>query len=167
MFDLSDVFQFIIDRLDYRPFAEQYPVIHWPQPVSHVAFQFGNQLYAVNEQFIEKIPADVAFVADKFAIDELHERLHFQRFTVIDISGSDYEIQYFALVIADQMQLEAVEPTQRAFAALGYAFENLVHMYALIATYTQQGAVHETDACTFAWQTLLDEDNKPDDHGFL
>jgi hypothetical protein len=62
------------------------------------------------------------------------------------------------------MQLEAVKPSQRAFASLCQAFENLVHVDALVPAHTQQGAVHETDAGAFAKQTFLYEDDKLYDH---
>ena len=40
------------------------------------------------------------------------------------------------------MQLESVEPSQRALATLCYAIEYLVRMYALVATYSQRGAAN-------------------------
>ena len=64
------------------------------------------------------------------------------------------------------MQHEAVKPSQRAFAALCQAFENLVHVDALVPAHTQQGAVHETDAGAFAKQTFLYEDDKLHRYGF-
>ena len=67
------------------------------------------------------------------------------RLTVIDISWGNYEIQYFALVVAYQLQLDTVEPIQRAFIALYQALENLVHVDALVTAHTQHGAVRETD----------------------
>jgi len=79
-----------------------------------------NQLYVVNEELTEKILADISFVAHKFAADELYERFYFQWFTVIDISRCDHEIQNLALVVADQMQLEAVKPPAEAYAARLY-----------------------------------------------
>lgn len=160
MFNLGDIFQLVIDSFDYRSFAEQYPVIHRPDSTFHVAFKPGYQLYAVNEEFTEQVFADIALVSDKLAIDEFYERLYFQRLTVIDITRCDHEVKYLTSVIADQMQLEAVKPSQRAFAALCQAFENLVHVDALVPAHTQQGAVHETDAVAFAKQTFLYEDDK-------
>ena len=41
------------------------------------------------------------------------------------------------------MQLEAKEPTHRAFSSLIYAFENLVNMYSLVFADTQWCAVNE------------------------
>ena len=41
------------------------------------------------------------------------------------------------------MQLEAKEPTHRAFSSLSYAFENLMNMYSLVFADTQWCAVNE------------------------
>jgi len=55
------------------------------------------------------------------------------------------------------MKLETEEPTRRAVAPLGYTFEYLVDMNALVPANAQRGAVHKTDAGTFASKNLLDE----------
>lgn len=112
MFNLGDVFQLVIDCLDYGSLAKQYSVIDGSQSSFHIVFQFGNQLYSINEQLAEQIFADVALVSDEFAINEFYERLYFQGFTVIDIAWRYHEVQYLTLVIANQMQLKAVEPSQ-------------------------------------------------------
>ena len=95
MFNLGDIFQLVIDSFDYRSFAEQYPVIHRPDSTFHVAFKPGYQLYAVNEEFTEQVFADVSLVSDEFAID---------------ITRCYHEVQNLSFVIANQMQLKAVEP---------------------------------------------------------
>ena len=111
MFNLGDIFQLVIDSFDYRSFAEQYPVIHRPDSTFHAAFKPGYQLYAVNKEFTEQVFADVSLVSDEFAIYELYERLYFQGFTVIDITRCYHEVQNLSFVIANQMQLKAVEPS--------------------------------------------------------
>jgi hypothetical protein len=55
------------------------------------------------------------------------------------------------------MKFETEEPTHRALPPLGYAFEYLVNMNALVPANAQRGAVHKTDAGTFAKKNLLDE----------
>jgi len=55
------------------------------------------------------------------------------------------------------MQLEAKEPTHRAFSSLSYASENLVNMYSLVFTDTQWCAINEAYASAFAQQDLLDK----------
>ena len=55
------------------------------------------------------------------------------------------------------MQLEAKEPTHRAFPSLSYAFENLMNMYSLVFADTQWCAVNEAYARAFAQEDLLDK----------
>ena len=58
------------------------------------------------------------------------------------------------------MQLEAKEPTHRAFSSLSYAFENLMNMYSLVFADTQWCAVNEAYTRAFAQQDLLDKQVK-------
>ena len=76
---------------------------------------------------------------------------------VINISQSYHKVEKFSFLIANQMQLEAKEPTHRAFPSLGYAFENFVNMYSLVFADTQWCAVDEAYPRTFAQQDLLDK----------
>ena len=91
MLHLSDVFQFIIHRLYNGSLAEKQPVWNAHQRSSHIAFQFGDELYAIHEQPLEEIPSDIAFVRDQFAIDEPDEFLVFQRFPVIHVTWEMFQ----------------------------------------------------------------------------
>ncbi len=144
MFNLGDVLELIVDCLDNCAFTQQNPVIRRSESAFHTVLQFGYQLYTINEEPVEKVLTDVSFVTYKFTMNEFHERFHFQRFSVINISGCDHEIQYLALVVADQMQLEAVKPAEGTFATLRYFLEHLVLMYALVSADTEQCNVHKT-----------------------
>lgn len=77
MLNLCDVLKFIIDGLDNVPFTQQNPVIHRSETAVHVVFQLGYQLYAINEELVEKVLADIAFIAHKFTIDKLHDSSYF------------------------------------------------------------------------------------------
>jgi len=81
----------------------------------------------------------------------------FQRLTVINISWRYHKVEKFSFLFANQMQLEAKEPTHRAFSSLNYASENLVNMYSLVFTNTQWCAINEAYASAFAQQDLLDK----------
>ena len=76
---------------------------------------------------------------------------------VINISWRYHKVEKFSFLIANQMQLEAKEPTHRAFSSLSYAFENLMNMYSLVFADTQWCAVNEACARAFAQQDLLDK----------
>ena len=58
------------------------------------------------------------------------------------------------------MQLEAIEPSHRAFASLGDAPEGLVLEYSLVLAHSQRGAVDETYAGAFAHQHTLYKDGQ-------
>ena len=58
--------------------------------------------------------------------------LHQRQVAVIDVAGREHDGNKIALVIDDQMQLEAVEPPHRCFAALGDASERLVSVNASV-----------------------------------
>ena len=91
MLYLRDVFQFIIHRLYNASLAEKQSVWNAHQRTSHIAFQFGDELYAIHEQPLEEIPSDIAFVRDQFAIDEPDEFLVFQRFPVIHVTWEMFQ----------------------------------------------------------------------------
>ena len=55
------------------------------------------------------------------------------------------------------MQLEAKEPTHRAFSSLSYAFENLVNMYSPVFADMQWCTVNKAYARAFAQENLLDK----------
>lgn len=167
MFNLGDVFQLVVDCLDYRSLAKQYSVIHRPDAAFHVVLQLGDQLYSVNEKFDEQVFTYIPLIPDKFAIDKFNKRLHFQRFPIIDITRRNHEVQYFPSVVAYKMQLESIEPPQRTFSSCCYALEYLVHVDALVTAHSQQGAVHEADACAFTQKTFLYKDDKLQDYRFL
>lgn len=167
MFYLGDVFEFVVDCLDNGSFSQKYSVIHRSNAAFHVVFQLGYHLDSVNEQLTEQVFAYIPLVSDELAVYELDKRPHLQRLPVVNISRSDHEVEYLALVVAYQVQLESVEPAQRAFATLRYSFEHLVHVYPLVAAHTQQGAVNKTYACAFSQQTFLYEDDKLHHNGLL
>ena len=52
--NLCDVFQLIVDCLDNGSLPQQDSVVHWPKTAFHIVFEFCDQLYPVNEQFVEQ-----------------------------------------------------------------------------------------------------------------
>ena len=66
----------------------------------------------------------------------------------------------FPLFVTNQMQLEAKEPSHGTLASLRNAPEHLVDMYPLVPAHSKGSAVHETYACTFPKQYLLDEQSQ-------
>ena len=106
----------------------------------------------------------IALVTDQFAIDFFHEVFDLQRFPVVDIRRGDHEAQHFALLVDDEMHLEAEEPSHGALAPHGDAPEHLVPMDALVAADSHRSGVDEVDTRTLAQQHLLDEDQQRQGH---
>ena len=93
-------------------------------------------MYSVNEQSFKQVLADISLVTDQLSIDRLHKRLVFKRFTVVDITRGNHEVQEFSTLVAYQVQLESEEPAHRTFASLRYASECLMDMDSLVLAYT-------------------------------
>ena len=90
-----------------------------------------------------------------------------KRFAVVNVSRGNHEVKQFALLIADQVQLESEELAHGALASLRNTLECLVYMDALVLADPQRRAVNEADACTLTQQHLLDEQGKRDGYLFL
>ena len=71
-----------------------------------------HQVYreAGHKEFGEEVLADISLVSDQFAENLFDEGFVTQGLAVIDIARREHEIQEVALLVADEMQLEAVEP---------------------------------------------------------
>ena len=186
MFNLCNVLQLVIYCFYDGTFPKQQFVRHAHQSTFHVVLKFGDKLYAVHEQALEKVGinptisrhgiaqaslalliwlnemvlADIAFVGDQLPVYEFNEGLVFQRFPVINISRGYHEVEQLTLFVTNQMQLEAKEPSHETLASLCNALEHLVDMYPLVPAYPKGSAVHETYACTFPKQYLLDEQSQ-------
>ena len=83
------------------------------QRVLHVVLHFGCQLYAVEEKILKKSLSDMTLVRTEPALYVLQERFLSQRFTVVHIARREHEVEDFSLVVDDQVQLEAEEPSHR------------------------------------------------------
>ena len=157
MFHLCNILQLVIYRFYYCSFPKQQLVRHAHQGTFHVVFKFGDKLYAIHEQALEKVLADIPFISDQLAIYEFYEGFVFQWFPVIHISGVIIKFSNSPPLVTYQMQLEAKEPPHGALASLRNALEHLVDMYPLVPAYSKGSAVHETYTSTFSEQHLLDE----------
>ena len=116
MLDLANVLQLLIDGLDDRPLPEQQLVMQTHQRVLHVPLEPGDQVYAVHEESLEEILADVSPIGEQLAKQLFREAFVFQRSAVVDIARGQLPLHDLALVVDDQVQLESVEPAHRALA---------------------------------------------------
>ena len=67
MFHLCNILQLVIYRFYYCSFPKQQLVRHAHQGTFHVVFKFGDKLYAIHEQALEKVLADIPFVSDQLS----------------------------------------------------------------------------------------------------
>lgn len=109
MFHLCNVLEFIVDGFYDCPLSQQNPVRDFHDCDFHVASEFCYKLYPVHEQPLKKMLADISPVPDEFPVYKIHKSLVFQWLAVINITGSYHEVQQFALLIANQVQLETKE----------------------------------------------------------
>ena len=162
--DLRDVLQLVVDCLYQGPLAQENFVRDSHKLSLHVALQLCYQLDAVHEKSGEEVLADVPFVTDQLAEDPLDEGSVPERLSVIDIARCEHEVQNLAPLVADQMQLEAVEPAHRTLSTLGEPLEDLVEADALVTAHAQCGAVHEADTRAGSHTAPLHEQYERDDH---
>ena len=167
MLHLCDVLQFVIYGFNNSPLPEKKLVGDTHQRTSHVAFQFCDKLYAIDKEPLEEILSDIAFVTDELSVNEFNKSLVLKRFAVIYVTWSYHEIQNLALLVANQVQFEAKEPSHGTFASLRNALEYFVDMYPLVPAHPQRSAVDKAYACTLAQQYLLYKQGQGDGNLFF
>lgn len=111
MFHLCDVFEFVVHGISNGSLSQQHLVRDTHHGTLHVALQLCDEQYAINEKLMEEVLADVSFVCNEFVEDLLDETFVLQRLPVINIPRCHHEVQKFALLIADKVQLEIEEPS--------------------------------------------------------
>ena len=113
---------------------------------------------------LEEPLADISLVADQLAVYLSQEALVLKRFPVIRVARRYTEVEQFPLLVADNMQLEAEEPSHGALPSGGNSPEHLMHVDALVLADAQRSTVHETDAGTLPAKHLLYKECKWECH---
>jgi len=143
---LTDILQFIVYRLYHRPLAEHNLVGEAHQAVFHVAPHAGDQVDAVDKEYLGELLGDVALVGEALAEDGPEETLAAERLPVIHVGLCDGKAEDLPPVVDEDVELEAVEPAHGGLAHLGDAPEHPVSFDALVITDPDGGGVHERDA---------------------
>ena len=164
---LSDVLQLVVDGLYDGPLSQQDLVFRAHEHVPHVVAHACDELYAVDEQQLEKGPADISPISAEFALDVLQIAPVPQRLAVVGVARGNHEVEYLAAVVDDQVQLETVEPAHGGPALLRKAGESAVGVHALDVAYPQCRGVGEAYAGTLAQEHVLDEQAQADGHFLL
>ena len=105
-------------------FLRIYFITQQHQRVLHVLFDFSNQMYPIHKELFKQVLWNISSVAEYFSEDIFVKYPAFQRRPVIDMSLSEYKIQYFAFIV-DDMQFESIEPTDSAFPLVAIALNVL------------------------------------------
>ena len=151
--DLRNVLELINDGLDNGSLAQQELVIQEHQAVFHILAQLGDQVH------IEQVPqllhqglGDIAPIAKQFAPQALGQERHW--LPVIHIAWGEVTGQQFALIVDNQVQLEAIKPAHGSLAPGGQASKHLVGRNAAVMTNGQRSGIDERNAATGAIQTV-------------
>jgi hypothetical protein len=116
MFNLADVFQFIVNCFNNRAFPEKYFIPDAHQAIFHIAFDTGNQVQSILKKQFAQGCRNIAFVTIELAEQFFTQGLNDRPLPVVHMGGSNAEIEQFAFVIDHQMEFESVKPSHRAFA---------------------------------------------------
>jgi hypothetical protein len=109
MLNLRDVLELVIDSFNDGSLSEHELVGNRHQPVLHVLSNGCNNLQSLNKEFIEQSLRYVTFVCEELTKQPIcHDRY---RFSVIFIAWGQVETKDLSLIVDDQMELEAIEPT--------------------------------------------------------
>ena len=119
MFNVADVFEFVVDGFNERPFPQQDFVVQVHERVLHVLLEFGHKVYVVNEETFKKLLAYVASIGKNLAEKPLRKVPVLQWLTVVHVPGREHPLYYLATVVYHYMQLEPVEPSHRTLALGG------------------------------------------------
>ena len=121
-------------------------------------------MYVVHKEAFEEVLTDIAPIGEELPEEALRELLVFQWFPIVTIAWGELPLYDFALVVDDQMQFEAIEPSHRTFPFLSPSGHGLVHMHPLDMTGHQRRGVYDGDARTLAQGARMEEQQKVETH---
>lgn len=111
----------------------------------HLFTQLGDEVQAVShQQVLGQRLGKITFVAKEFAHEAFRQLGN--RMSIIDIAGRQAKGYQLALVIDNQVELEAVKPANRGFATSGSSGKDAVLVDAGVVTDGKGSGVDETDA---------------------
>src|SRR5512142_3199431 len=122
----------IKDGFDDKALAQHDLVSHGHKVVSHVPSDARNEVQAALPECLEQVSTDIAFVGVEFASQVPGHRI--QHGAVGGVTGGDLHGHNLALMVDDEVQLEAEKPPHAGLAARGQAIEDLVTANAAIVT---------------------------------
>ena len=149
MHEVCLVLEQLVDTLDDVPLAEHDFVPHRHKLVLHVCPQPVHEVYALVEERLEEFFLDIPPVGKHFPVEVLGEHAPHPFVPVVHVRPCEAECYDLARIVAQQVQLETVAPSHRAFPILGEPGEHLVEIPADVVAHGDHGTVDEGDAGTF------------------
>lgn len=111
-------------------------------------------------QEVDQHLGHIALVTEQLAKDIPGHLREMPPIPVVHVSLVKVEREYLALVVDDQVQLEAKEPPYGALPSLGMAIEYPVAVYPAVAAHLEVRGVHEIDSPAPAQAAHLDEQHE-------
>ena len=149
MHEVGLVLEQLVYAFDDVPLAEHDFVPHRHQLVLHVGPQPVHEVYALVEERLEEFSLDIPPVGKYFPVEVLGENAPHPLVPVVHVRPCEAERYDLPGVVAQQVQLEAVAPSHRAFPILGKPGEHLVEVPPNVVAHGNHGAVDKRDAVTF------------------
>jgi len=137
VFNQGDILELVSDGLDYETFACQQLVLEKDESILHVFANGGDQLQSLSEELLEESLGKIAAVANQLTPQRFGHL--WDRFAVISVGGRALNRQQFTQVVDNQMELEAIEPSQAALATRGHLGKDPVTTDALVVADRQRG----------------------------
>jgi len=118
--------------------------------VFHVPSESGDQLNFLSKEKLKQLLGDISLVAKELAKQALRHIRH--RFSIVNVAWCEAEGKEFSLVIDNQMNLEAIEPTHCGLATFGCVSEDPMRMDTTVVTDSNGHGIHkgDTTALTFS-----------------
>ena len=112
MFNLTDIFEKIIDAFNDSTLAKKNFVGHVHELVLHVFPELGDKVNAVGVELFKQIGGKIASVGENLAKHFLGEVGDDLPVPVVNIAGSKAESDDFTFVIDGKMKFEAEKPAR-------------------------------------------------------
>lgn len=122
------------------------------------------EVYSIVEERVEEFPAGVSPVGEHLAVEFFGEHPPDILVPVIDVSSCKTERYHLFQVVAEQVRLEAVTPSNRALSVFGNADEDLVEIPPYIVADRNHRAVDERYTRTLAEGVKFHEQQHLQEH---
>ena len=122
--NLRNIFELVDNGLDNGSFAQQQFIRKVHEMVFHVFTQSGDELKPLFKEQVRQGSGNIAAIPEQLATQMFDHASNGS--AIIDVARSETKGQEFALIIDDQVQLEAEEPADRGLPPLGQPGEHAV-----------------------------------------